>query len=172
MPCPVSRLTHGHVLLCFTMLGLPSCTQLFYDDRCGVETRSVQSSADLLSSEEDTVVRTVLDVGETREDGSRSVHWTIGGDNLRGHVQAARLVASEDTSVLFFPLTGGPAEPNLSIEGELMPYAGPVPFDQLFERARRSGLAVVLDTDLRGRASIVLPLQAVIIQDWGQPHCS
>jgi hypothetical protein len=171
MPCPVSRLIHGHVLLFFTMLGLPGCTRL-YDDRCGVETRSVQSSAELLSSEEDTVVRTVLDVGETREDGSRSVHWMIGGDNLRGHVEAARLVASEDTSVLFFPLTGGPAEPNLSIEGELTPYAGPVPFDQLFERARRSGLAVVLDTDLRGRASIVLPLQAVIIQDWGQPHCS
>jgi hypothetical protein len=76
MPCPVSRLIHGHVLLFFTMLGLPGCTRL-YDDRCGVETRSVQSSAELLSSEEDTVVRTVLDVGETREDGSRSVHWTI-----------------------------------------------------------------------------------------------
>jgi hypothetical protein len=164
-------LTLAPALPCLAVLGLAGCTSIFYDDRCGEETRNVQSAADLLESQ-DTVVSAVLDVGETRADGSRSVRWTIGGDNLRGHTQGARLVASEDTSVLLFPLPGGPAEPNLSIEGELMPYAGPVPFDQLFERARRSGLTVIVDTDLPGKTSMVLPLQAVIINDWAQPHCS
>jgi hypothetical protein len=168
---PSVWLTLGPALPCLVMLGLAGCTGL-YDDRCGEETRNVQSAAELLRSQEDTVAYAVLDVGETRADGSRSVHWMIGGDNLRGHVQGARLVASEDSSVLLFPLSGGPAEPNLSIEGELMPYAGPVPFDELFERARRSGLTVIIESDLPGRTSIVLPLQAVIINDWAQPHCS
>jgi hypothetical protein len=154
------------------VLGLPACTSLLYDDRCGIESRNVGTGARIRTTQGDSMGLAIVSLGESRADGSRSVSWYISGNDLRGHLQSARLVASADTSSHLLPLTGGPGEPDIIITENLMPYAGPVAFDRLFDLARTGGLTVVLETDISGRPIITLPMQVEVFNDWGKPHCS
>jgi hypothetical protein len=96
--------------------------------------------------------------------------WT----DLWGHIQAARIVASEDTSgaLLSLPLTAGPEDIGIALQGDIAPYAGTLSFDALFVRARTGGLTLVLASDIPGRGVIVLPLELFFFSDWGRPHCS
>jgi hypothetical protein len=154
-----------------TALLLTGCAAL-YDDRCGPEGRDVITVADIVSRAGDSLGYADLQLGQIR-DSSPSAHWYIFGTRLRGRIQSALLVTSEDTSSVVLQLTGGLAEPDIALEGESSPYTGTVDFDQLFTRARTGGLTVVLDTDLPSLGLVALPLVNVLqFQDWSQAHCS
>src|SRR5215213_10049666 len=110
-------------------------------------------------------------MGQIR-DNSSSISWLIFSEDLRGHLDVPRLVASEDTSLLFLELPGLPP-PNgtdIILEGELTPYIGPVPFDELFRRAATGGLTIILRTDIPTRPIFALPLQVEQFNDWGRAH--
>jgi hypothetical protein len=93
---------------------------------------------------------------------------------LWGHIQAARIVAPEDTSrlVVSLPLTMGPEDIGIALQGDITSYVGPMSFNELFVRARTGGLTLVLVSDIPGSSVIVLPLQLFYFNDWGRPHCS
>lgn len=152
------------------ILVLNGCTAL-YDDRCGPEGRDVSSAARILTPQGDSIGSVSLSMGEIR-DSSPSVWWLIFSETLRGHLQEARVVPAEDTSGLLFSLSGGSGYGDIIVEGELTPYSGPVSFNQLFFLASHERLAVLLQTDLPDRPSIVLPLQVEQFNDWGRAHCS
>jgi hypothetical protein len=153
------------------ILGLSGCTAL-YDDRCGPEGRDVTTAARILTPQADSIGLVSLSMGETREESSRSVWWIIFSEVLRGHLNEARVVPSEDTSVLLLSLSGGPGYGDIIMEGELTPYSGPADFNELFLLASHGRLAVLLQTDLPDRPSIALPLQVEQFNDWGRAHCS
>ena len=161
-------------LSCIAILALPACSGLLYDDRCGPESRDV-STADLIrNTQGDSVGFAILWLGEGRADYTpQSVSWSISGNVLRGHINSARLVATENTASSLLPLSGVPAEPDIVIEGNLTPYTGPVAFNQLFDRATRGGLTLVIETDMPDLRVITLPLLQIIqFNDWGRAHCS
>jgi hypothetical protein len=161
-----------HRLIWIAILSLSGCLGLIYDDRCGEESRSVHTAARILTPQGDTLGYVTLHLSETHAVESREVVWHVIGEGLRGHIEAARVVASEDTSTVFFSLTGGTAEPDIIITGQLLPYTGPLDFNRLFGRAKTGGLTVVLETDFPGRRTIVLPLQLEQFLDWDRAHCS
>ena len=163
-----------HALGCITLFTLPACTSLLYDDRCGPETRDVTIAERIRTPQGDSIGLALLSLLESRVDYvPRSVSWSISGTALRGHIESARLVATEDTGTLLLSLPGGPGEPDVVIEGESTPYIGPTDFNQLFDRANRGGLTVVLETDIADRRVIALPLLEVVqFNDWGRAHCS
>jgi hypothetical protein len=153
-------------------LALSGCAAL-YDDTCGVESRSVGVLETIPGVQGDSIGYVSVRVGESREPGSRSIRWMIGGADLRGHLHSARLVASEDTSHLLVPVSGVPGETDIAIDGGILPYVGPVGFDELFDRTRTGKLTLILETDIAGRPFIAVPLVHVAdFQDWSQPHCS
>src|SRR5438046_1233666 len=94
---------------------LSGCTGLLYDDRCGVESRYVMGFGVMFTTNGDTLGTAQVDIGESREDGSRSVSWSIAGNRLRGHIESARLVTTEAPDSVLLPLAGGPAEPDIII---------------------------------------------------------
>jgi hypothetical protein len=157
-------------LICIT-IPLSGCAAL-YDDTCGVESRSVDVFERIPGVQRDSIGYASLQIGETREAGTRNIRWMIGGTDLRGRLHSARLVASEDTSYLLVPVSGGPAEPDIAIDGGIMPYAGPVSFDELFDRIRTGKLTLILETDLNSSPLVAVPLLHADFQDWSQPHCS
>jgi hypothetical protein len=161
-------------VFCTGLLTLTGCASLLYDDRCGPEGRDVTTVASRLNAAGDTLVWADLQLGETRGDQpSRSLYWYIYGEPVRGHIQEGRLVASEDTSVVLFPLTGGHEEAYIPLTGQSSPYTGTTDFNQLFTRARTGGLTAVLDTDLPSLGLVALPLVNIIqFNDWGRAHCS
>jgi hypothetical protein len=57
----------------------------------------------------------------------------------------------ENTGTLLLSLSGGPGKPDVVMEGEFTPYTGPTDFNQLFSRANRGGLTIVLETDIPDR---------------------
>jgi hypothetical protein len=157
---------------CIAIFTLPGCTSLLYDDRCGPEGRDVTSAARILTPQADSIGLVSLSMGETRQEGSRSVWWLIFSETLRGHLQEARVVPSEDPNGLLFSLTGDPGYGDIIMEGELTPYSGPADFNELFLRASHEKLTVLLHTDIPDRPSITLPLQVEQFNDWGRAHCS
>ena len=158
-------------LSCIAMLTVSACVGLLYDDTCGAEFRSVESSARILTAQGDTIGYVTLHLEESKDMG-RNVSWLIVGESLRGQLDAARLVTSEDTARILFPLSGGPAEPDIIVDGQLNPYTGPVDYNWLFNRARVGALTVVLETRLPNRPIIALPMQVDLFLDWGKAHCS
>jgi hypothetical protein len=152
---------------------LTGCAAL-YDDRCGPEGREVDTIATLLRSQSDTLGSADLQLGETRgEEENRSVYWYITGEPLRGHIQDARLVTSEDTSSVILQLTGTEYDPGIAMQGSSSPYVGPMDFNELFTRARTGGLTVILKTDLPSVGAVALQLTNVIqYSDWSRAHCS
>jgi hypothetical protein len=161
----------SRTLSCIALLTLSGCGML-YDDTCGAEFRSVESSAPIFTAQGDTMGYVAVHLEESKDDYGRSVSWLIVGEPLRGKLDAARLVASEDTANVLFPLPGEPAEPDIIVDGELHPYTGPVDYNVLFNRARLGRLTVLLETSLPGRPIIALPLHVETFLDWGKPHCS
>jgi hypothetical protein len=174
MSRPLSTSAVLHALGCIAIFTLPACTSLFYDDRCGPESRDVTIAERIRTPQGDSIGLVVLSLLEGRVDYvPRSVSWFISGAVLRGHTESARLVATEDTGTLLLSLPGGPSEPDVVIEGESTPCIGPTDFNQLFDRANRGGLTVVLETDIPDRRVIALPLLEVVqFNDWGRAHCS
>jgi hypothetical protein len=174
MSRPLSTSAVLHALGCITLFTLPACTSLLYDDRCGPETRDVTIAERIRTPQGDSIGLALLSLLESRVDYvPRSVSWYISGAVLRGHIESARLVATEDTGTLLLSLPGGPGEPDVVIQGESTPYIGPTDFNQLFDRANRGGLTVVLETDIPDRRVIALPLLEVVqFNDWGRAHCS
>jgi hypothetical protein len=163
------------VLGCAAILSLAGCTGLLYDDRCGPESRDINIAERIRTAQGDSIGLAGLSLGESRDEStSQSVYWDIWGSFLRGHLESARLVASENTGTTLLSLSGGPAEPpDIVMEGRLVPYTGPVNFNQLFTRARTGGLTIVLETDIAGRQVIAVPLQQIVqFNDWGRAHCS
>jgi hypothetical protein len=163
-----------HALDCIAIFTLSGCTSLFYDDRCGPESRDVTIAERIHTPQGDSIGLALLSLLESRADYvPRSVSWSISGTVLRGHIGSARLVATENTGTPLLPLSGGPGEPDVVIQGELTPYTGPTDFNQLFDRANRGGLTIVLETDIPDRRAIALPLLEVVqFNDWGRAHCS
>jgi hypothetical protein len=152
------------------LLAVTGCMQLFYDDRCGEESRNVGADARILSAEGDSTGYTFVSFGEQR--GSEpSIWWFVVSTALRNHVQTARLVASEDRDSVLVELPGIVGGWS-AMEGGLTPYVGPPDFDDLFARAVGAGFTLVLSTDLPGRRVVVLPLHRAEFNDWGRPHCS
>jgi hypothetical protein len=152
------------------VLALSGCGQLFYDDRCGVESRDVSVDARILTPEGDSTGYANVSLGEQRG-GEQSIYWFVVSTALRNHIQTAHLVASEDTSraVLELPgIVGGWT----ALEGDLTPYAGPPNFGDLFARAVADGFTLVLSTDLPAKRVVALPLHRSVFNDWGRPHCS
>ena len=135
-------------LSCVATLTLTACTSLLYDDRCGLESRNVVAFGVMFTANGDTLGRAQVDLAESEEEGSQSLSWMIAGERLRRHISSARLVPTEAPESSLLSLTGGPAEPDIIIDGMLQPYIGPVGFNQLFERARTGALSIVLETDL------------------------
>jgi hypothetical protein len=174
MSRPLSPSAVLHALGCIAIFTLPGCTSLLYDDRCGPESRDVTIAERIRTPQGDSIGLALLSLGESRADYiPRSVSWSISGAVLRGHLESARLVASENTDTLLLSLSGGPGEPDIVIEGQSNPYTGPTDFNQLFDRANRGGLTIVLETDIPDRPVIALPLLEVIqFNDWGRAHCS
>jgi len=171
---PLSTSAVLHALGCITLFTLPACTSLLYDDRCGPESRDVTIAERIRTPQGDSIGLALLSLFESRADYvPRSVSWSISGAALRGHVESARLVATENTGTPLLSLSGGPGEPDLVIDGEFTPYIGPPDFNQLFDRANRGGLTIVLETNIPDRRIIALPLLEVVqFNDWGRPHCS
>jgi hypothetical protein len=155
------------------ILSLPACSRgpFIYDDRCGEESRDVTTEQRIRTVGGDSMGYATVILGESRA-GYREASWFIFSARLQGHLQEARLVASEDSSSLILPLTGVPYEPEIILQGEMRPYAGPVDFDQVFSRALAGGLTLVLETDLPGFRVIALPLQVLASHDWSRGHCS
>jgi hypothetical protein len=152
------------------LLALAGCGQLFYDDRCGVESRNVSADARILTPDGDSTGYTSISLGE-RRGAEKSIWWFVVSDALRNHIQTARLAASEDTSSILLELPGVVGGWT-AMEGNLTPYAGPPDFDDLFARAVGDGFTLILSTDLRARGVVALPLQRSGFSDWGRPHCS
>jgi hypothetical protein len=152
------------------LLAVAGCGQLFYDDRCGEESRDVSADARILSAEGDSTGYAAVSLGEQR-DAAKSIWWFVVSDRLRHHIQTARLVASEDTSSVLVELPGVVGGWS-AMEGDLTPYAGPPNFDDLFARAVADGFTLVLSTDIPGRGVVALPLHRSVFNDWGRPHCS
>lgn len=163
-----------HALSCIAFLGLSACNAgtFFYDDRCGPESREVGNLELIRSTDGDSAGLVQVSLGEVREPGTAHAWWFVEGEFFRGHLESARLVAKEDTSVHLLELTGGPAEPDYIINGTLDPYTGPVDFGQLFERGAKGGFTVVLETDFPARPVIVVPLHLEWFNDWSRAHCS
>jgi hypothetical protein len=174
MSRPLSTSAVLHALGCIGIFTLPACTSLLYDDRCGPESRDVTIAERIRTPQGDSIGLVLLSLSESRVDYfPRSVSWYISGTALRGHIESARLVATEDTGTLLLSLPGGAGEPDIVIEGESTPYTGPTDFNQLFDRANRGGLTVVLETDIPDRRVMALPLLEVAqFNDWGRAHCS
>jgi hypothetical protein len=158
-------------LIWIAILGLNACTSL-YDDRCGPESRDVTAGERIRNAQGDSTGLALVSLGESRDESlGKSVTWYIFGEVLRGHLQSARLVATEDTSNVLLPLPGVPSDPDIILQGQSSPYPGH-DFNQLFLRATNGGFTLVLETDLAGSPLIVLPLQVMVFNDWEQPHCS
>jgi hypothetical protein len=172
MLCPDLKPAVFLALPALASLALAGCTSLFYDDRCGVESRQVIGMGVMFTTSGDTLGTAEVTVAESHEDDGQEVWWMIAGSRLRGHVDTARLVASAAPESILIPLPGVPAEPDIVIDGQLRPYVGPVAFNQLFEWNRTGALSVVLDTDFRESSTITIPLEQVFFQDWDRPHCS
>jgi hypothetical protein len=162
------------VLLLVAVLLLPACTAL-YDDRCGDESRDVYANTRMPNAQGDSTGYAQVGLGGHRvREPRQSVSWYVMRTDLWGHIQAARIVASEDTGsvLLSLPLTAGPEDIGIALQGDIAPYVGTLSFDQLFLRARAGGLTLVLASDIPDRGVIVLPLQLFSFSDWGRPHCS
>jgi hypothetical protein len=145
---------------------------LFYDDRCGEESRHVSAAALILTPEGDSTGYAHISLGEQRG-GVQSIWWFVESTVLRDHIQAAHLVASEDTSSSLRALPGVVGGLTATaLEGTLRPYTGPPDFDDLFARAVGDGFTLVLSTDLPARGVVALPLHRSEFYDWGRPHCS
>jgi hypothetical protein len=174
MSRPLSTSAVLRALGCIAIFTLPACTSLFYDDRCGAESRDVTIAERIRTPQGDSIGLALLSLFESRADYvPRSVSWSISGAVLRGHLESARVVATEDAGTPLLSLSGGPGEPDVVMEGESTPYTGPPDFNQLFDRANSGGLTVILETDIPDRRVIALPLLEVVqFNDWERPHCS
>lgn len=90
---------------------------------------------------------------------------------LEHHVLAAQLLDSGADMALLLELPVRPIEGFAGIGGDLSPYSGPIPFDQLFALVQAGRAVLVLRTDIPDRAQLLRPLKSVVVTDWRRVPC-
>ena len=64
-----------------------------------------------------------------------------------------------------------PIEGFAGIGGDLSPYSGPIPFDQLFALVQAGRAVLELGTDIPDRERLLRPQEAVFFRDWRRVPC-
>lgn len=155
---------------------LPSACQLF-DAKCGPEFRETSvngeirdQSGALLGSAEPRLI-------ETRGDSTmRRLHLVVmgtlgsAGAPLKGHVRAARLVATTGEVLHEFPVAPGLADQVLVDPDEVITDAAK--FDTLRYNFLAQTVVLMLETDLLGSEALRVPLLVWFAGDWGRAACS
>lgn len=146
---------------------------LLYDDHCGDESRDISATTRFVEPwDPEAGYAQVTLVQYRTQEPRESMWWVVMSDSLKGHIRAARLVDTGDdlATLLELPLESGVAQE--ALRGDLAPYAGPTPFDDLFQRVLDGRVALELVTDLPGRELLRQTLIPRDYDGWGRPHCS
>ncbi len=146
---------------------------LLFDDRCGDESRDINATARFVEpwDPEAGFAQVTLVQYRTREP-LESMWWVVLSDSLKGHLKEARLV---DIDAEYATLLELPADSGISDEalwGEMQPYAGPTPFEELFQSVLDGRVALELVTDIPGRELLRQTLAPGDYDGWDRPHCS
>jgi hypothetical protein len=144
-----------------------------YDDRCGDESRDISATTRFAEPWDPQAGFAQVTLVQYRtQEPLESMWWVVLSDSLKGHIEAARLV---DTGANFATLLELPPESgvaNEALRGDLAPYAGPTPFEDLFQLVLDGRVALELVTDIPGRELLRQVLVPRDYNGWGRPHCS
>jgi hypothetical protein len=142
-----------------------------YDDRCGPEARSVTA---LLRVQVGAEVRlsAQLDLVERRADAApRSYTLHVEAAPLAGRVSRVRLVDARDASVVYLDVPpDGAGAVIVSRAGRSWAASGS--WEELFRRARESGLVLELTTDPAAPPAARETFRTALFNDWSRAHCS
>lgn len=159
------------VVLVVTALCCAGC--FLYDDRCGDESRSVSATTRFAEPwDPEAGYAQVTLVQYRTQEPLESMWWVVLSDSLKGHIREAYLV---DTQAGFARLLEVPPEAgvaNEALRGDLAPYVGPTPFEDLFQLMLDGRVALELTTDLPDRTLLRQTLVPRPYDGWGRPHCS
>ncbi|MBE0592838.1 MAG: hypothetical protein IH616_10620 [Gemmatimonadales bacterium] len=168
----VVRFGFGGIVLVGTLAFAVSACFL-YDDRCGDESRDISATTRFVEAWDPQAgfAQVTLVQYRTREP-LESMWWVVLSDSLKGHIEAARLVdtGANLATLLDLPPESGVA--NEALRGELGPYVGLTPFEELFQRVLDGRVALELVTDIPGRELLRQTLVPHDYSGWGRPHCS
>lgn len=158
-------------LLAIAGSSLSGC--LLYDGHCGDESRSISATTRFVEPwDPQAGYAQVTLVQHRTAEPLESMWWVVLSDSLKGHIQAAHLV---DTGAGFARLLDVPPDPgaaNEALSGDLSPYHGPTPFEDLFQLVLDRRVALELITDLQGKALLRQTLIPRPYDGWSRPHCS
>lgn len=158
-------------LLTLEAASLSGC--FLYDDRCGDESRSVSATTRFVEPWDPQAGYAQLTLVQHRtQEPLESMWWLVLSDSLKGHIQAARLVDADAGFARLLDLPPNPGFANEALSGELGPYGGPTPFEDLFQLVLDGRVALELITDLPDRALLRQTLIPHPYDGWGRPHCS
>jgi len=152
-----------------------ACLQLLWDDRCGVESRSIIVNARFAEPGEPEAGYVQLDLLERdRDNPERSIWWVLYSESLKGHIIQARLLELHGSSppTLLFEIPADTGSAGEALRGHPQAYEFPTPFEKLFSLLRSSRVALELETDLLGRELLREILVLHYYRDWSQAHCS
>ena len=159
---------------CAVVLGNSACSQPFWDDRCGVESRTVVVTARFAEPQDPEAGYVQLELIERdRQNPERSIWWVLLSQTLKGHIIEARLLeiagAAPPTPLFELPVDTGIADE--ALRGQPQLYQFPIPFEQLFGLLLGNRVALELVTDLPGRELLRETIVLSRYQDWSQAHC-
>jgi hypothetical protein len=158
--------------LAVLVLIAPGCSTFLFDDRCGVESRSVTINARIPEADPN-LGYVQFNLVENREP-FRGSWWVILSDSLNGRIQKARLLGPRGggarVSLLEIPVFAGVGD--AALRGESRPYDLSYPFDDLFVLFQAAAVTLELETDIQGRGVIQAKLSLSRFDDWDRPHCS
>jgi len=151
-----------------------ACSQLLWDDRCGMESRTVVVSARFPEPGDPEAGYVQLDLLERdRNNPERSIWWILLSASLKGHILDARLVETHGAApaTLLFEIPAYTGVGDEALRGHPQPYQFPTPFEELFGLLLVNRVALELVTDLPGRQLLRETLYLSYHQDWSQAHC-
>jgi hypothetical protein len=159
---------------CALVLANSACSQPFWDDRCGVESRTVVVSARFAEPQDPEAGYVQLDLLERdRDNPERSIWWVLMSETMKGHILEARLLeidgATPPTTLFELPVETGIGEE--ALRGQPQPYQFPIPFEELWGLLLSNRVVLELVTDLPGRELLRQTLTVGRFQDWSQAHC-
>lgn len=163
------------LLVCAAVAVNAACSQLLWDDRCGVESRTVVVSARFAEPGNLEAGYVQLDLLERdRDNPERTIWWILLSASLKGHILEARLLETPGTSqpTLLFEIPADTGIGDEALRGQPQPYQFPTPFEELFGLLLRNRVALELVTDLPERELLRETLYLGYHQDWSQAHCS
>lgn len=152
-----------------------ACSQLLWDDRCGVESRTVAVSARFAEPGDPEAGYVQLDLLERdRNNPERSIWWILLSASLKGHILETRLVEIHGAApaTLLFEIPADAGVGDEALRGHPQPYQFPTPFDELFRLLLGGRVSLELVTDLPGRELLREILYPSYHQGWSQAHCS